>query len=116
MIDTSKVRELTHEEVLLIYENTSFSNHARDRMVEREAVLQDIISSPLAYINTDGTINIQNRVKPKEYFVFAKTDRGFIVITYKEQSKNGISLRKKYQLALKGYERKEEKTNETNLS
>lgn len=109
MIDTSKVRELTREEVLIVYEYASLSNHARDRMVERKATLRGIIGSPLAYINTDGTINIQNRVKPKEYFVFAKTDRGFIMITYKEQSNNGISLRKKYQLALKGYERKEGK-------
>lgn len=109
MIDTSKVRELTHEEILKIYENTSFSMHANERMRERKATLGDIINSPLAYINTDGSINIQNRIKPKEYFVFGKINTGFILITYKEQSLNGISLRKKYQLALKGYERKGEK-------
>ena len=107
MIDTSKVRELTHEEILKIYENTSFSMHAKERMRERKATLGDIINSPLAYINTDGSINIQNRIKPKEYFVFGKINTGFILITYKEQSLNGVSLRKKYQLALKGYERKE---------
>lgn len=108
MIDTSKVRELTREEILVIYNNTSFSNHAKERMLERKAALQDIIRSPLAYVNTDGSINIQNRIKPREYFVFVKTDTGFLMITYKEQSLNGVSLRKKYQLALKGYGRKED--------
>lgn len=106
MIDTSKVRKITRNEILEIYEKAVFSNHAKERMIQRGAALQDIIASPLAYVNTDGTINIQSRLKEHEYFVFAPVDDKYLMITYKENSHNGISLERKYQLALKGYERK----------
>ena len=106
MIDTSKVRKITRDEILEIYEKTTFSNHAKERMLERGAALQDVIASPLAYGNTDGTINIQSRLKEQEYFVFAPVDDGYLMITYKENSHNGVSLQRKYELALKGYERK----------
>lgn len=55
----------------------------------------------LAYINTDGSINIA--ITPFDYYVFdLKSDNTWILITFKEKSWNSINIFEKLKLAQKG--------------
>lgn len=60
----------------------------------------------LAYINTDGSVNIA--LSDYDYFVFEYDDiRGqWILVTWKEKSWNAITIQEKLQMAKNGFARK----------
>lgn len=73
----------------------------------KRAICEDIDRNILAYINTDGSVNIA--VSDWEYYVFAHDDEreNWNLITYKELSWYGNNIHDKLELARKGYARKE---------
>lgn len=94
------------EEIASKYYITS---HAKIRMLERglnEEAIKKIILNPLvAYFNTDGTINI---AQDKNYYLVVRYDSyydNYVVITYKEPSRNGKNIFEKQQLAIEGKDR-----------
>jgi len=74
-------------------------NQLRDRGISLD--LAPLFKNPfLAYYNTDGSINIARN--DYEYFVVAKGDDCFVVVTFKEKSINGFTVTDKRNFALEG--------------
>lgn len=101
---------LTQSELLEIASNFIISRHAKDRLLERsdfdtvEKIKEKILNPYVAYFNTDGSINIA--VDKYNYFVVVeRNDGGFLIVTYKEPSLNGIDILTKQSLAKKGKSR-----------
>lgn len=100
---------VTPTELADIAEHICLSKHAREQLNIRnfgtnKADIRAVVLNPLlAYYNTDGSINIA--VNRWEYFVFMKMDFGYLMITYKEQSHNGIDIFAKREMAIRGYGR-----------
>lgn len=61
----------------------------------------------LAYINTDGSINVA--LSDYDYFVFAynETKENWTLVTFKETSWYGITIQEKHKMAINGFARKE---------
>ena len=98
---------LTREQLNEIANNYRLSKHAQERLAERGKgvnVKKVLLNPLLAYFNTDGSINI---AKDKfNYFVIVKkSERKYLVVTYKEKSKNNITIFDKWNLAKKGIDR-----------
>jgi hypothetical protein len=97
------VRQLSKAEIKEIYGQLEITNHARKRMIERGADITDFLKSNFAYVNVDGSINVA--VNDYEYIVVVKKPDCYLIITYKEPSKNGITIGQKYMIALNGRQR-----------
>lgn len=100
------VRQLTQQELNYIANNYIVSKHAIDRLRERfyaskSKVKDSIIHSDLAYINTDGSINVKLN-NTEYYYVFIKNNNVYKMITCKHPSDNGYTLQQKFELAMKG--------------
>lgn len=102
-------RMLCNGELLLpaeleeISENFRLSHHVEVQLKERglQLNLEELFKKPfMAYYNTDGSINIA--INDYEYFVVVKSDDRFIVITFKEKSRNGFTVTDKRNFALEG--------------
>lgn len=100
---------LTAVELNNIANHLTLSYHAKEQLTVRNfgtdlnKIKTAILNPILAYYNTDGSINIaRNRW---EYFVIVPKKDGFLMITYKEQSHNGIDIYAKRNLAIRGYGR-----------
>lgn len=110
-----------------ILDNYDITVHALDKMKSRvdkvklydediEIVKQNILKSlidkygkskiTLAYINTDGSINVA--ITPYDYYVFDlnKDETGWTLITFKEKSWNSINIFEKLKLARQGIDGK----------
>ena len=99
---------LTKSELKEIADNFVLSKHAKMRIEERHKdvnIREAILNPLLAYYNTDGTVNIA--VNKYEYLVVGLDCYPYKVITYKERSKNKISIFSKRKMAIEGFERKE---------
>lgn len=97
-----------------ILQNLILSNHAKKRIKERLDItdideVKNLITEPyFIWNNTDNTINIA--IDEYRYFVIKKTtDNFYVIITFKEKSKNKINVKVKFSMALKGKQKK--KTN-----
>lgn len=101
---------LTPQDLDTIANNLVFTHHAKARTLERfktnnVSIVKESIKKPfLAWKNTDGTINIA--LNDNEYFVIKQDLDKFVVITFKEKSKNEITTSKKFYLAFSGYKYK----------
>lgn len=100
------VRQLSVNEKIDIANNYVLTKHSFNRLKERftlnkQDIQNTIITSKLAYINTDDSINVQIG-KSNNYYVFVKDNNKYIMVTCKEPSHNGISLYEKFKLALSG--------------
>lgn len=105
------VRQINKSEIIQIYKNAVVSKHARKRLSERGATLEDMLKSTFAYVNVDGSINIA--INDYEYFVFVEKKDCHLLITYKERSKNNITVAQKYMIALNGRPRVNKKLQKT---
>ena len=97
---------------------TSFVNLVEERYVRDNGVavpdyiktIKNIKSAiknyTLAYINTDGSINIA--LSDYDYFVFEydETNSYWVLVTFKEKSWHNITIHQKHQMAIDGYDRK----------
>lgn len=80
---------------------TSYSVEVQLRQRELDIDFKELLKKPfIAYYNTDGSINIA--LDDYEYFVVVKSDDGFVIITFKERSRNGFTVTDKRNLALEG--------------
>ena len=102
-------RMLCNGELLLpselekISKNFRISYHVEKQLEERglNLNLAEIFKKPfMAYYNTDGSINIA--LDNYEYFVVVKSGDEFVVITFKEKSRNGFTVTDKRNFALEG--------------
>lgn len=110
-----------------ILDNYTITNHALEKMKSRiskvelyndniDITKQNILNSlvdkygkskiTLAYINTDGSINVA--ITPYDYYVFDlnKDETGWTLITFKEKSWNSINIFEKLKLARQGIDGK----------
>ena len=104
------VYKLNYNELHDIACNIIYSKHARLRLSQRLGITNDharngklftmILNSPLAYMNTDGCINVG--LTDYEYLVVSPREENYFCITFKEKSINGYTVLDKYKLALKG--------------
>ena len=106
-----------------IVNNLTFSEHSLERMKTRTTkvalynedvnkIKENILKSmrdkygllkiTLAYINTDGSVNVA--ITPYDYYVFelSEDEKSWILVTFKEKSYNDISIFEKLKLAQKG--------------
>lgn len=98
---------LSRKELKIISNNYVLTKHAQQRLLERfpNINIKECIRNPiLAYWNTDGTINIA--LDLFNYIVLSQKGLKFVIITFKEKSKNNITIFQKRELALRGYSRK----------
>lgn len=99
----NKGQNLTHEDLKEISENFVITKHAQKRLQERglhESEIKEIILSPYkAFFNTDYSINIAKDSSHYLVFVFSESSKKFVLITYKEPSKNKVSIDRKQMLA-----------------
>lgn len=102
-------RMLCNGELLLpselekISKNFRISYHVEKQLEERglNLNLAEVFKEPfMAYYNTDGSINIA--LDNYEYFVVVKSGDEFVVITFKEKSRNGFTVTDKRNFALEG--------------
>lgn len=100
---------LTKDELKEIASNYKITLHAKIRMAERgiseQSVKQVILNPKVAYFNTDGSINV---AKDKDhYFVvsYDKSAKKYVIITYKEPSRNGKDIFDKQAMAIMGLKR-----------
>lgn len=95
---------LKREELDKISKSFTITKHALERMNQRGLKPSEVISvlrNPYSsFLNTDGTVNV---AKDKHhYLVFGKDRKDpnkWVIITYKEQSKNNVSFERKQFLA-----------------
>lgn len=107
---------LNEKELNIIANNIRLSRHAEEQVMKRMGInirnLRDrnyfkdqIRNSQLAYVNTDGCINIA--FTENTYIVVTQRKIPmYLVVTYKEPSKNSYTVRQKYKFALSGICRK----------
>ena len=91
-----------------IAHNFIITTHARFRILQRSTrndIRRMILNSPLAWRNTDGTINIA--IDYYHYIVVGEVDGKFKIITYQGRSYNGYSVVDKFVIAYRGIDRKE---------
>jgi hypothetical protein len=98
---------LTKLELDQISKDYSISKHALQRMKERglnPSEIPSILRNPYSsFLNTDDSVNVAK--DSNHYLVFAKDRKNpekWILITYKEKSKNNVSFERKQFLALMG--------------
>ena len=98
---------LTKSELEQISKNYTISKHALQRMKERGLKPSDIPSllrNPYSsFLNTDNSVNVAK--DSSHYLVFAKDRKNpeaWIIVTYKEKSKNNVSFERKQFLAFMG--------------
>ena len=98
---------LKREELEQISKNYIITKHAFQRMKERglkPSEIPVILRNPYSsFVNTDGSVNVAK--DSNHYLVFAKDRKnpeGWVIITYKEQSKHNISFERKQFLAFLG--------------
>lgn len=116
---------LTPTELMLLQGNYILGYHSEQRLLQRSDfvcynkegkidycltmsnISKAIKNNVLAYYNTDGSINVA--INRWEYFVFVWDNkmRKYVMVTFKEKSHNNIDIFKKRELAVKGYDRKE---------
>lgn len=110
-----KLYRLDKNDLMKITPKLSFTKHAKKQLLERKKLNVDnpldmikintkIVSSKLAYVNTDNAINIA--FSKHTYLVVGQNYNGtYTAITFKEPSHNKYTVKQKYELALKGVER-----------
>lgn len=109
-----------------IVNNLTFSEHSLERMKTRttKVILYDkdvnkikenilksmkdkwgLLKITLAYINTDGSVNVA--ITPFDYYVFelSEDEKSWILVTFKEKSYNNMNIFEKFNLAKKGIAR-----------
>lgn len=111
--------KLSRHSIKEMRERTSFVNLVVDReetfndgthMVDFRATMRNIRNAVdgyvLAYINTDGSINVA--LSDYDYFVFAydENEDKWILVTFKEKSWYDKSIREKQKMAKAGFARK----------
>ena len=107
------LHRLGRDDLLTVVNNLKFTEHAKQRIDERYdretlgSIHNAIMNSPLAYVETDGTISIGLKdnstfklVPPKK-----KHHTKYLVITFYEPSLNNHDIWHKYRLALRGHNR-----------
>ena len=101
---------LTPKELQQIADNFIITAHAKKRIKERlqttdtETIKELIIKPHLAWRNTDNTINLA--INSTQYFVIKKDYKKYVIITFKEHSKNNITTDTKFAMAFWGKRRK----------
>ena len=101
---------ITPKEIQQIANNFIITNHASKRIKERleifdnEKIKELILKPHLAWRNTDNTINLA--INSTQYFVIKKDYKNYIIITFKEYSKNNITTDTKFAMAFWGKRRK----------
>lgn len=98
---------LTKSELDQILKNYSITKHALQRMKERglkPSEIPSILRNPyLSFANTDSSVNVAK--DSNHYLVFGrdrKNPEKWVIITYKEKSKNNVSVERKQFLAFMG--------------
>jgi len=104
------IYQLSEKEIITLIRNMRFTNHSKDRIIERiDAIDFDrkislmkklIREQAFAYMNNDGCINVA--VTETTYIVAKPLDRCYLIVTYKEPSNNNYTVRDKYTFALMG--------------
>ena len=112
------VYRLNKNEVKDIVFNWKFTKHAQVRLLERfldndskyinmhqleNSLISQVFKTNFAYMNPDGFINVA--VDKFTYLVVKPQYDNYLVITYKEKSRNNYTVFDKYKLALGGVKR-----------
>lgn len=97
---------LTREELKEIASNLFITDHAKERMKERlntedvEIIKKHITHPYLAWRNYDKAINIA--IDKYTCMIIEKADNGYVLVTIKEASKNGVTTDTKFSMAFSG--------------
>ena len=104
------IYKLNKGEISDIIMNWQFTKHATIRITERmdcvtfheakSKLITRILNENFGYYNTDNYINLA--VTETTYLVFAPNEKGYLAITYKEDSQSGFTIYDKYHMALEG--------------
>ena len=104
---------LTARELQEIADNFHITEHARARIKERlldEKEIIEVLKKPLlAFWNTDYSVNVAKDKFNYLVFEWSIEEEKWILLTYKEESHNGIDIFKKQSLAKLGKDRKTQK-------
>lgn len=111
MILKNRGEELTKQDLEEISQNFRCSRHAKEqlerRLINGERVsIRKLLKDPLlAYFNTDQSINVALDKFHYAVIVYSEREGFFKVVTWKEDSWNGIDIYKKQELAKQGISR-----------